>query len=151
MLCSAEELLLGDDHAGILILDWGKPGDQLTSVIPSQATMDVEITSNRPDCLGHLGVARELAAGLDKAMKVDFMPAFTGKAEPAGRDMVKVSIDDADLCSRYIGGVITGGKVGEGPGWGHPPPRPGGVAPINNTFDATNSMLLAHAHPLATF
>src|SRR5216684_4844330 len=66
MLCSAEELLLSDDHSGILILDSGKPGDPLTSVIPSQATMDVEVTSNRPDCMGHLGVARELAAGLDK-------------------------------------------------------------------------------------
>ena len=88
MLCSAEELLLSDDHSGILILDSGKPGDPLTSVIPSQATMDVEVTSNRPDCMGHLGIARELAAGLDRPMKVDFMPAFTGKADPAGRDLV---------------------------------------------------------------
>src|SRR6266849_3065967 len=95
MLCSAEELLLSDDHSGIFILDSGKPGDPLTSVIPSQAIMDAEVTSNRPDCMGHMGVARELTAGLDRVMKVDFMPAFTGKAEPAGRDMVKVSIDDA--------------------------------------------------------
>jgi phenylalanyl-tRNA synthetase beta chain len=97
MLCSAEELMLGDDHAGILILESGKPGDPLTSVIPSQAIMDAEVTSNRPDCMGHMGVARELASGLDRPMKVDFMPAFTGKAEPAGRDLVKVSIDDPDL------------------------------------------------------
>ncbi len=122
MLCSAEELLLGDDHSGILILDSGKPGDPLTSVIPSQATMDVEITSNRPDCMGHLGVARELAAGLDKAMKVDFMPAFTGKAEPAGRDMVKVSIATSSTspttsssstrshCTRLIGPSFPEGR-----------------------------------------
>src|SRR5258708_15931629 len=113
MLCSAEELLLSDDHSGILILDSGHPGDPLTTVIPSQATMDVEVTSNRPDCMGHLGVARELAAGLDRPMKVDFMPAFTGTAEPAGRDLVKVSIDDTDLCSPYIGAVITGVKVAQ--------------------------------------
>src|ERR1700716_1737325 len=54
MLCSAEELLLGDDHSGILILDSGNPGDSLESVIPSQVTMDIEVTSNRPDCMGHL-------------------------------------------------------------------------------------------------
>src|SRR5207248_1929944 len=87
MLCSAEELLLSDDHSGILILDSGKPGDPLTSVIPNQAIMDAEVTSNRPDCMGHMGIARELAAGLDRVMRVDFMPAFTGKAEPAGREM----------------------------------------------------------------
>src|SRR4029077_19832538 len=69
MLCSAEELLLGDDHSGILILTSGTPGDPLTSVIPSQAIMEAEITSNRPDCMGHLGVARELAAGLGRPLK----------------------------------------------------------------------------------
>src|SRR5713101_5234558 len=151
MLCSAEELLLSGDHAGILILDSGQPGDPLTSVIPSQATMDVEVTSNRPDCMGHLGVARELAAGLDKPMKVDFMPAFTGKAEPAGRDMVKVSIDDTDLCSRYIGGVITGVKVGKSPDWVQRRLRACGVRPINNIVDITNYVLLEYAQPLHAF
>src|SRR2546428_10339897 len=48
MLCSAEELMLGEDHSGILILDSGKPGDRLTTVIPSAAIMDAEVTSNRP-------------------------------------------------------------------------------------------------------
>jgi phenylalanyl-tRNA synthetase beta chain len=151
MLCSAEELLLSDDHSGILILDSGKPGDPLTTVIPSQATMDVEVTSNRPDCMGHLGVARELAAGLDRPMKVDFMPAFTGKAEPAGRDLVKVSIDDGDLCSRYIGGVITGVKVGKSPDWIQRRLRACGVRPINNIVDITNYVLLEYAQPLHAF
>jgi phenylalanyl-tRNA synthetase beta chain len=151
MLCSAEELLLSDDHSGILILDSGRPGDPLTSVIPSQATMDVEVTSNRPDCMGHLGVARELAAGLDRLMKVDFMPAFTGKAEPAGRELVKVSIDDADLCSRYIGGVITGVKVGKSPDWVQRRLRACGVRPINNIVDITNYVLLEYAQPLHAF
>src|SRR6202162_1079904 len=90
MLCSAAELLLGDDHSGILILDTGTPGEPLTTVIPSQAIMEAEVTSNRPDCMGHMGVARELAAGLDRTMKVDFMPAFNGKADPPGRDLIKV-------------------------------------------------------------
>jgi len=151
MLCSAEELLLSDDHSGILILDSGKPGDPLTSVIPSQATMDVEVTSNRPDCMGHLGIARELAAGLDRPMKVDFMPAFTGKAEPAGRDLVKVLIDDADLCSRYIGGVITGVKFGKSPDWLQRRLRACGVRPINNIVDITNYVLLEYAQPLHAF
>jgi phenylalanyl-tRNA synthetase beta chain len=151
MLCSAEELLLGDDHSGILILDSGKPGDSLESVIPSLVTMDIEVTSNRPDCMGHLGVARELAAGLDRPMKVDFMPAFTGTANPPGRDLVKVSIEKPDLCARYIGGVIKGVKVGPSPEWLQRRLRACGVRPINNVVDITNYVLLEYAQPLHAF
>jgi phenylalanyl-tRNA synthetase beta chain len=151
MLCSAEELLLGDDHSGILILDSGKPGDSLESVIPSQVTMDIDVTSNRPDCMGHLGVARELAAGLDRPMKVDFMPAFTGTANPPGRDLVKVSIDEPELCARYIGGVVKGVKVGPSPEWLQRRLRACGVRPINNVVDITNYVLLEYAQPLHVF
>ena len=151
MLCSAEELLLGDDHSGILILNSGKPGDPLTSVIPSQAIMEAEVTSNRPDCMGHLGVARELAAGLDRPMGRDFMPAFLGTADPPGRDLVKVSIDDPELCSRYIGGVVTGVKVGPSPEWLQRRLRACGVRPINNVVDITNYVLLEYAQPLHVF
>ena len=151
MLCSAEELLLGDDHSGILILDSGQPGDSLESVIASQVTMDIEVTSNRPDCMGHLGVARELAAGLDRPMKVDFMPAFTGTANPPGRELVKVSIDEPDLCARYIGGVIKGVKVGPSPEWLQRRLRACGVRPINNVVDITNYVLLEYAQPLHAF
>src|SRR5467141_3434269 len=151
MLCSASELLLGDDHSGILILTSGSPGDPLTTVIPSQAIMEAEITSNRPDEMGHLGVARELAAGLDRPMQGDFMPAFTGTADPPGRDLVKVAIDDPDLCRRYIGGVIKDVKVGPSPDWMQRRLRACGVRPINNIVDITNYVLLEYAQPLHAF
>ncbi len=151
MLASAAELLLGDDHSGILILDRGTPGEPLTTVIPNQAIMEAEITSNRPDEMGHLGVARELAAGLDRPLKRDFMPAFTGTADPAGRELVKVAIDDPDLCSRYIGGVITGVKVSPSPDWMQRRLRACGVRPINNIVDITNYVLFEYAQPLHAF
>ena len=151
MLCSAEELLLGDDHSGILILDRGNPGDPLTSVIPSQAIMEAEITSNRPDCMGHLGIARELAAGLDRPLQRDFMPAFTGAANPPGKDLVAVTIDDPELCSRYIGGVIKSVEVRPSPDWVQRRLRAGGVRPINNIVDITNYVLLEYAQPLHAF
>ena len=151
MLCSADELMLGEDHSGILILDRGKPGDPLTSIIPSQAIMEAEITSNRPDCMGHLGVARELAAGLGRPMKRDFMPSFTGTADPPGRELVKVSVDDPDLCSRYIGGVIKGVRVGRSPDWMQRRLRACGVRPINNIVDITNYVLFEYAQPLHAF
>src|SRR5215472_5904380 len=151
MLCSAAELMLGDDHSGILILDRGTPGDPLTTVIPSQAIMEAEITSNRPDCMGHLGVARELAAGLDRPMKRDFMPAFTGTADPPGRELVDVSVADPDLCSRYIGAVIKGVSVASSPDWLQRRLRAAGVRPINNIVDITNYVLLEYAQPLHAF
>src|SRR5437588_6252820 len=153
MLCSSDELLLGGDHSErkILILDTGKPADRLTTVIPSQAIMEAELASNRPDEMGHLGVARELAAGLDRPMERDFMPAFTGTADPPGRELVKVSIDDPDLCSRFIGAVVKGAKVGPSPDWMQRRLRACGVRPINNIVDITNYVLLEHAQPMHAY
>src|SRR6266571_2091736 len=151
MLCSAAELMLGDDHSGILILDSGTPGEPLTTVIPSQAIMEAEITSNRPDEMGHLGVARELAAGLGRPVKRDFMPSFTGTASPPGRELIKVTIEDPNLCSRYIGGVIKGVKVGPSPDWLQRRLRACGVRPLNNIVDITNYVLLEYAQPLHAF
>src|SRR5437667_6388196 len=151
MLASAAELLLGDDHFGILILDRGTPGEPLTTVIPSQAIMDAEITSNRPDEMGHLGVARELAAGLGRPVKRDFMPSFTGTASPPGRELIKVTIVDPNLCSRYIGGVIKGVKVGPSPDWLQRRLRACGVRPLHTIVDITNYVLLVYAQPLHAF
>ncbi|MFI4971538.1 MAG: phenylalanine--tRNA ligase subunit beta [Hyphomicrobiales bacterium] len=151
MLCSAEELLLGDDHSGIMILERGVPGEPLTSVIPIQAVMEAEITSNRPDCMGHLGIARELAAGLARPLKRDFMPSFTGNANPPGKDLVKVAIDEPELCSRYIGGVIKNVRVAPSPEWLRRRLSVCGVRPINNIVDITNYVLLEYAQPLHAF
>ena len=151
MLCSAEELLLQSDVDGIHILEHGAPGQPLSEVLTPEITFDAEVTSNRPDCLGHLGVARELAAGLGRALKVDFMPAFTGDAEPPGTDLVSVTIDDTDLCSRYIGGVIKGVTVGPSPAWLQRRLRACGVRPINNIVDITNYVLLEYGQPLHAF
>ena len=151
MMASAAELLLGGDHSGILILDKGTPGESLTTVIPSEAILEAEILSNRPDEMGHLGIARELAVGLDRAVKRDFMPAFTGNADPPGRDLVKVSIDAPDLCSRFIGAVIKGVKVGPSPEWMQRRLRAVGVRPINNVVDITNYVLFEYAQPMHAY
>src|ERR1044072_3381360 len=101
--------------------------------------------------MGPLGVARELAVGLDRPMTRDFMPSFKGDASPAGRDLVKVSIADPALCSRYIGGVIKGVTVGPSPEWMQRRLRACGVRPINNIVDITNYVLLEYAQPLHAF
>ena len=151
MLCSAAELLLGGDHSGILILESGTPGAPLSDVIPNEAILEAEVTSNRPDCMGHLGVARELAAGLDRPMKRDFMPGFTGDADPPGRDLVAIRIAEPDLCRRYIGALIKDVRVAPSPAWLQRRLRSCGVRPINNIVDITNYVLLEYGQPLHAF
>src|SRR5256884_848889 len=151
MMASADELMLGDGHSGILVLERGTPGEPLTPVIPSQAIIEAEILSNRPDEMGHLGIARELAVGLDRPMKHDFMPSFTGGADPPGKDLITVTVDDPDLCSRFIGAVIKGVKVGPSPDWMQRRLRACGVRPINNIVDITNYVLLEYAQPMHAY
>src|SRR5438270_1945842 len=151
MMASADELMLGDDHSGIMVLERGTPGEPLTTVIPSQAIIEAEILSNRPDEMGHLGIARELAVGLDRPMKHDFMPSFTGSADPPGKDLIKVTVDDPELCSRFIGAVIKGVKVGPSPDWMQRRLRACGVRPINNIVDITNYVLLENAQPMHAY
>jgi phenylalanyl-tRNA synthetase beta chain len=151
MLCSADELLIGDDHAGILLLDTGRPGQRLEELIPSDAVLEVEVTPNRPDCLGHLGLARELAAALGRQLGRDFMPPFTGGAEPAGTELIDVSIDAPDLCRRYIGAPITGVRVGPSPLWLRRRLFLTGLRPISNVVDVTNYVALEYGQPLHAF
>src|SRR5437763_11264971 len=113
MLCSADELLMGEEREPrIMLLDRGEPGESLARYFPVEAVFEAEITPNRPDCLGHLGVARELAAATGRELKVDFMPAFTGGIDPPGPALRGVTIEEPDLSSRYIAAPITGAKVG---------------------------------------
>jgi phenylalanyl-tRNA synthetase beta chain len=151
MLCSESELLLSEDSEGIMLLEEGAPGQHFEELIPSDAILEIEVTPNRPDCLGHLGLARELAAALGRSLGRDFMPPFTGGVEPPGRDLVKVSIESPELCPRYIGAVISSVTVGSSPSWMQRRLRRAGVRPINNVVDVTNYVLLEYGQPLHAF
>jgi phenylalanyl-tRNA synthetase beta chain len=152
MLCSREELLLGEDtEPAIILLDEGEPGRPLSSVIPSDVIFEVEVTPNRPDCLGHLGLARELAAASGKALRHDFMPRFQGDAEPLATDLLKVRIDDPDLCRRYIAAVVTDVTIAPSPRWVQRRLRAAGVRPINNVIDITQYVMLEYGQPLHAF
>jgi phenylalanyl-tRNA synthetase beta chain len=151
MLCAADELLLGDDHSGIMLVDEGRPGQSLDELIPSDAVFDVEVTPNRPDCLSHLGLARELAAALGRSLPGDFMPLFTGGIEPPGTDLIQVEIESPDLCRRYIGAVVSNVRVGPSPRWLHRRLRLCGVRPISNVVDVTNYVALEYGQPLHAF
>ena len=111
--------------------------------------IDVEVTSNRGDCLSHVGVARELAALLDREFK-DITPV-AAEAAAAAAGAVAVRIDAPDLCPHYTARVIRGVKVGPSPAWMQRRLEAVGLRPINNVVDVTNYVMFELGQPLHAF
>ncbi len=152
MLCSADELLLGQEREPrIMLLDRGEPGESLAKHIPPDAILEAEITPNRPDCLGHMGVARELAAAAGREFKADFMPPYIEGVPPPAAELVDVAIEVPELCSRFVAVPVTGVKVGPSPEWVQRRLRAAGVRPISNVVDATAYVMLEHGKPTHVF
>ncbi|MEM6329892.1 MAG: phenylalanine--tRNA ligase subunit beta [Planctomycetota bacterium] len=111
--------------------------------------IDLEVTSNRPDCLGHLGVAREVSVIWQQPLtKPDPQPPATG--EPLS-GVTSVGIECPELCPRYTARVIRGVKIGPSPDWLAERLRSIGVAVINNVVDATNFVMMECGQPLHAF
>ncbi len=148
MLCSEQELGLVESADGILELPMLTLGTPLEEALPIRDTiLDLGITPNRGDWLGHLGVARELAAlaGLPlKRPEIKLPPQVEGEAIP-------VQIEAPERCGRYIARVIRGLKVGPSPFWMQQLLRSVGVRPINNLVDVTNFVLFEYGQPLHAF
>jgi phenylalanyl-tRNA synthetase beta chain len=152
MLCSADELLLGEEREPrIMLLDQGEPGESLAKYIPVDAIFEAEITPNRPDCLSHIGVARELGAAAGRDFRADFMPPYIEGVPPPAAELIDVAIDVPDLCSRFVAVPITGVKVGPSPDWVQRRLRAAGVRPISNVVDATAYVMLEHGKPTHVF
>lgn len=112
--------------------------------------IDLEITSNRPDCLGHLGVAREIATLLGKELKFpDAKPAESGPSVD-GRVFVEIAAD-ADWCPQYRARLIEGVKIGPSPDWMQRRLKTLGLRPINNVVDVTNYVMFECGQPLHAF
>ena len=111
--------------------------------------IDVEVTSNRPDCLGHVGVAREVSVLWERSLTI---PA--AKPPAMGPDVAKltsVTVECADLCPRYTARVIRGVKIGPSPQWLADRLRTLGIAVINNVVDISNYVMMECGQPLHTF
>ena len=155
MMCAADELGLGSDHAGLLILD-GQPaiGAPINDVLPPGDTVfDIEITPNRPDCLSHLGIARELAAWFKLPLLYPhekFQGSLNGA--PVRSDLLlNVSVLAPEICPLYTAHVISGVKIGPSPDWMQRRLAAVGVRPINNVVDVGNYVMLETGQPLHAF
>jgi phenylalanyl-tRNA synthetase beta chain len=111
--------------------------------------LEVETYSNRPDTLGHLGMARELAAALGFRLKERQWPLSELSTPTA--DLVDVQIWDEDLCPRYCGAVVKGVKVGPSPAWLRKRIESMGLNPVNNVVDVTNYVLFSTSQPIHAF
>lgn len=149
MMCSGRELGIGDDHAGLMILDPAlKVGTPFTEVVPPDVVFDLEITPNRPDLLSHTGLARELAALTKKGLEPK-APVPQATVKEATPDQVR--LDATDRGPLYSARIIKGVKVGPSPEWLQRRLQSVGLRPINNVVDITNFVLLEVGQPLHAF
>lgn len=118
--------------------------------IENDIVFDLEITSNRPDCLGHIGVAREIAATLSLELKLPDLDAIVSAGAPVA-DLTSVEVECPDLCPRYTARVIRGVRIAPSPGWMVERLEAVGLRSINNIVDITNYVLMEYAQPLHAF
>ncbi|MEQ8212421.1 MAG: phenylalanine--tRNA ligase subunit beta [Smithellaceae bacterium] len=151
MLCSEEELEVGDDNTGIMQLPpgtaLGKPLEEILDL--GDTVLDVSITPNRADCLSMIGIAREVAAITGKKIK---MPA--GEVYESAEDInsiTSVKIIDSDLCPRYTARMIKDVEIRPSPVWMKTRLEAVGLRSINNVVDVTNFVMLEMGQPLHSF
>ncbi|MEK6277135.1 MAG: phenylalanine--tRNA ligase subunit beta [Actinomycetota bacterium] len=154
MILSEAELEIGDDAAGIAVLDDGAaPGSELSQALPvAEPVLELEVNSNRVDCLGVYGVAREVHAFsgtplADPPWEDDAEATGEGKAD----DYASVTVEVPDLCPRFTARVFTDVTIGPSPLWLKARLMAAGQRPINNVVDITNYVMLMTAQPLHAF
>ena len=117
--------------------------------IEGDSVIDVEVPSNRPDCLSHIGIAREVAV-IEKS-KVQSPKSKVARTEGRAADFAKVEIKDLDLCPRYAARIVRGVKIAPSPAWLQKRLNEIGQRPINNVADITNYVLHEFGQPLHAF
>ncbi len=151
MLCSEEELQIGPDASGIMLL----PDDLVCGVELGEAldlndaVLDIGVTPNRSDCLSIIGVAREVAAITGKKISYPDYDVIENSDDIEG--ITSVSIEDGDLCPRYTARVIRDVCIGPSPFWLRKRLESVGLRSINNIVDVTNFVMMETGQPLHAF
>ncbi|HKJ34813.1 MAG TPA: phenylalanine--tRNA ligase subunit beta [Balneolales bacterium] len=152
MICAEDELGIGPNHDGILVLDdnikAGTPFSEVQELFEDYV-FEIALTPNRPDAACHYGVARDLAAVLDKPLKHPF-PEIEEDTNTLD-DRITIEIKNPEKCHRYVGKIIKNVTVKESPQWLKNKLMAIGLRPINNVVDATNFVLHEIGQPLHAF
>ncbi len=149
MICSEKELGISENHEGIMVLASDAEIGMPLAEYMGDTVFDIDITTNRPDCLSVIGVAREVAALSEQEMHIPVISyEETGDAI---EKQVTIEIEDPDLCPRYCASLITGVKIAESPAWLQERLIACDQRPINNIVDITNYIMLEYGQPLHSF
>ena len=153
MICSERELGISDSHEGILVLDPSKYAIGTEFKIDDtepDVVLDIAVTPNRPDCLSHIGIAREVSVITDGSLRVpddSVQESDTKKAD----SLIEIKIEDAKACPRYSARLVEAVEIKESPDWIKQRLESLGMRPINNAVDVTNLVLLETGQPLHAF
>ena len=157
MLCAADELQLGSDHAGIMVLPddapVGMPAKEYFH-LEEDYTLEVAITANRSDATSHIGVARDVVAVLNTRNHADKhinWPQVADLSSAKGEGGIRVTVEEPELCPRYTGITLENVHVADSPDWLQNKLRTVGIRPINNVVDITNFVLMEVGQPLHAF
>jgi phenylalanyl-tRNA synthetase beta chain len=152
MLCSEKELGVSDNHSGIIEL----PDDTSIGLTANElyelpdTIFELEITPNRPDLLGYIGIARDLSAKLNIGLKLPEYITPVATYSASGQPLALVNLDN-ELCPRYTARLFRNVHIAQSPLWLKRALIKSGLRPINNLVDITNFVLLEYGHPLHAF
>jgi phenylalanyl-tRNA synthetase beta chain len=149
MILAEDEIGLGTDHDGIMVLDGSlAPGTPLADVLPLvDEVLDIEATGNRVDLLSMYGIAREVAALFDD----EVVPLDATEPAAEALEPVSIQIDDWVGCPRYIGRLFHGVTIAQSPPWLRARLHLAGMRAISNVVDVTNYVMHALGNPLHAF
>jgi phenylalanyl-tRNA synthetase beta chain len=157
MLCAEDEIGLGKDHAGILVLPENlRPGSAVADYFKpyTDHIFEIGLTPNHMDAMSHLGVARDVCAYLSHVDKKDYrvkLPAVPLMHADKKGPEIKVEIENRKACGRYSGCTMTGIHVSPSPKWMQDKLRAIGIRPVNNVVDITNFVLQETGQPLHAY
>ncbi len=152
MICSESELGISDEHDGIMVLnESAKVGSSFVDYINEHsASIELDITPNRPDCFSHLGVARDLSVQSKSQLKSpEYKPRIFDHNE--AEEWISVLFEDPDDCPRFVAGVVQNVKVGPSPEWLKNRLESIGQRSINNLVDISNYVMMEMGHPTHIF
>lgn len=151
MICAEDELLLSDDHSGIMVLNENLPaGKPITEALNlNDVIFEIAVTPNRPDALSHIGVARDLSAIFNRELHIPEIKLKESKKKAS--EIASVEIIDSTNCPRYSAKVVLNVEVKDSPEWLKNKLTRIGLRPINNVVDVTNFILHEIGQPLHAF
>ncbi len=152
MMCSTDELGISEERAtGILILPEDTPiGADIVEVLGlNESVAEFEITSNRPDCMSIIGLARETAATFNRPFNIPKIVVPENNEDV--NDYASVEILNPELCSRFVGRVVKNVKIEQSPEWMQKRLKACGIRAINNVVDITNYIMLEYGQPMHAY